>query len=151
MAYTDKLKSTRVYIAMGDGGTPTETYNNLCGFNTKGFQQTRATNDTVDWDCADPDATPITVRDVGATDWTISGSGLLHRPLLADVQAAFDSSDPTNFRFVFDEPTGGEVIDGYYQGPGIITDLNVTGNNGEYVQISITISAAGPKQFVANA
>lgn len=150
MAYTDKLKSTRVAIMMGDGATPTEVFSPMCGITTKGFQQTRATNDTVDWDCADPDATPVTVRDAGATDWTISGSGLLHRPLLADVQEAFDSGNPTNFRFMFDEPTGSEVIDGYYQGPGFITDLNITGNNGEYVNISITISAAGPKTFVAN-
>lgn len=149
MAYTDKLRSTRVAIMMGNGATP-EVFSPMCGITTKGFQQTRATSDTVDWDCADPDATPITVRDVGATDWTISGSGLLHRPLLADVQAAFDSSEATNYRFMFDEPTGGEVIDGYYQGPGIITDLNITGANGEYVQVSLTISAAGPKAFVAN-
>lgn len=150
MAYTDKLKSTRVAIMMGNGASP-EVFAPMCGITTKGFQQTRATSDTVDWDCADPDATPITVRDVGATDWTISGSGLLHRPLLADVQEAFDSADATNYRFMFDEPTGSEVIDGYYQGPGIITDLNITGTNGEYVQISITISAAGAKTFVANA
>ncbi|CAM5512997.1 phage tail tube protein [Sphingobium scionense] len=150
MAYTDKLKSTRVYIAMGDGATPTEVFAPMCGINTKGFQQTRATNDTVDWDCADPDASPITVRDIGAKDWTITGSGLLHRSLLADLQAAFDSGNPTNFRFVFDEPTGSEVIDGFYAGPGIVTDFNITGNNGEYVNISITISGAGPVAFVTN-
>jgi len=149
MAYTDKLKSTRVAIMMGNGATP-EVFSPMCGITTKGFQQTRATSDTVDWDCADPDATPITVRDVGATDWTISGSGLLHRPLLADVQEAFDSSEATNYRFMFDEVTGSEVIDGFYEGPGIITDLNITGTNGEYVQVSLTISAAGPKSFVAN-
>lgn len=150
MALTNKLKSTRVFIAIGDGASP-ELFTNLCGFNSKGFQQTRATSDTVDWDCADPDATPVTVRDVGATDWSISGSGLLHRPLLATLQAAFEDTTPTNFRFVFDEATGSEVIDGYYAGPGIVTDLNVTGTNGEFVQISITISAAGPVAFVANA
>lgn len=149
MAYTDKLKSTRVFIAMGDGAEP-EVFSPMCGITTKGFQQTRATSDTTDWDCADPDATPIVVRDVGAADWTISGNGLLHRPLLATVQAAFDSTLPTNYRFVFEEPVGDAVIDGYYEGPGIITDLNVTGTNGEYVNVSLTISAAGPKIFVAN-
>jgi predicted secreted protein len=149
MAYTDKLKSTRVYIAKGDGATPTEVFTNLCGFNTKGFQQTRATNDTTDWDCADPDASPITVRDIGAKDWSISGDGLLHRPLLSDLQAAFDSGEPTNFRFVFDEATGSEVIDGYYQGPGIITDLNITGTNGDFVNISVTITGASAVSFVS--
>ena len=134
---------------MGDGATP-EVFTNLCGLSTKGFQQTRATSDTVDWDCADPDATPITVRDVGATDWTISGSGLLHRPLLASLQEAFDSAEPTNFRFIFDEAVGSEVIDGFYAGPGIISDLNINSVNGQYVDISLTITAAGPKAFVAN-
>lgn len=148
MAYTDKLKSTRVYIAMGDGATP-ETFTNFCGINTKGLQQTRATSDTTDWDCADPDAIPITVRDAGAADWTISGSGLLHRPLLATIQTAFETGDPINFRFMYDEKPTDLVIDGYYQGPGFITDFNQTGTNGEYVQISITISGAGKLDFVA--
>ena len=133
----------------GNGASP-EVFSPMCGLTTKGFQQTRATSDTVDWDCEDPDATPITVRDAGATDWTISGNGLLHRPLLAQVQADFDDANPTNYRFAFDEPSTSQVIDGYYQGPGFITDLNVTGTNGEYVNISLTISAAGPKVFVAN-
>jgi len=53
MAYTDKLKSTRVAIMMGDGATP-EVFSPMCGITTKGFQQTRATSDTVDWDCAAP-------------------------------------------------------------------------------------------------
>lgn len=149
MAFTDKLKSTRVYIAMGDGADP-EVFSPLCGITTKGFSQTRATSDTTDWDCADPEAIPITVRDVNATDWSITGSGLLHRPLLASLQEAFDTTDATNFRFVFDEAAGSEVIDGYYEGPGIITDLNITGTNGEYVNIDLTISAAGPKVFVTN-
>ncbi|WP_347271625.1 phage tail tube protein [Rhizorhabdus histidinilytica] len=148
MAYTtSKLKSTRVYIAMGDGGAP-EVFSPICGITTKGFQQTRQTNDTTDWDCADPDASPITVRDVGAKDWSMTGSGLLARSLLADVQAAFDSGDPTNFRFVFDEKPTDEIVGGFYEGPGIITDLNVTGENGQYVQISITISGADAVQFV---
>lgn len=147
MAYTDKLKSTRVAIMRGDGNTP-EVFSPMCGLTTKGFQQTRGTSDTVDWDCTDPDATPITVRDAGATDWNISGSGLLHRPLLALVQADFDEPNPTNYRFVFDEKVGDEVIDGYYEGPGYITDLNIGSENGNYVNISITISAAGPKVFV---
>lgn len=149
MAYTDKLKSTRVAIAIGNGATP-EVFSPMCGINTKGFQQTRATNDTTDWDCSDPDASPKTVRDVGAKDWTISGSGLLHRSLLATVQAAFDDTIATNYRFVFEESVGDAVIDGYYQGPGIVTDLNITGTNGEYVNISITISGADAVAFVAN-
>jgi len=150
MAYTtDRLKSTRVHIALGDGAEP-EVFEAICGITTKGFQQTRATNDTVDWDCADPDATPITVRDTGATDWSITGSGLLARNKLADLQAAFDDPNPSNWRFVFDEATGNEIVDGYYQGPGLLTDLSITGENGQYLQISLTISGADKVNFVAN-
>ena len=64
------------------------------------------------------------------------------------MQDAFDDTNPVNFRFIFDEATGDEKIDGYYEGPGFVTDLNITGENGSYVNISITISAAGPKSFV---
>ncbi|OGT55479.1 MAG: hypothetical protein A3E01_09225 [Gammaproteobacteria bacterium RIFCSPHIGHO2_12_FULL_63_22] len=148
MAYTNKLKGTRVAIMIGDGATP-EVFTTLCGISTKGFQQTRATSDTTDWDCADPDAIPVITRDVNATDWSISGSGLLHRPLLATLQAAYDTTTTTNFRFYFDEASGDEVISGYYEGPGIVTDLNITATNGEYIQISLTITAGGAKSFVA--
>lgn len=150
MAFTNKLKGTRIHIAMGDGATP-EVFTPMCGINTKNYQQTRATTDTTDWDCTDPDATPAVVRDVGPADWTLSGSGLLHRPLLEKVRAAFRSADPTNFRWVYDEKTGDEVIDGYEEGPGIITAFNQGATNGEYVQIDLTITAAGPSAFVANA
>lgn len=149
MAYTDKVKSTRVFISRGNGADP-EVFAPMCGLTTKGFSQTRATSDTVDWDCSDPDAAPITVRDAGATDWTITGSGLLHRPLLAQVQADFDSTEPADYRFTFDDAgTAGTPIDGYYAGPGFITDLNIGATNGEYVNVDLTISAAGPKTFVS--
>lgn len=149
MAYTDKVKSTKVTIARGDGENP-EVFTTMCGLTTKGFQQTRATNDVTDWDCADADAAPIIVRDAGATDWSITGSGLLHRPLLELVQADYDSTDPTNYRFVFDDGAdSGEPIDGYYEGPAFITDLTIGAANGEFVNISITLSAAGAKSFVS--
>lgn len=151
MAYTvDRLKSTRVYIALGNGATP-EVFATICGITSKGLQQTRATNDTVDWDCANPDATPITVRDTGATDWSISGSGLLARNKLADLQTAFDDPNASTWRFVFDEAAGNEIVDGYYQGPALLTDLNITGENGQYLNISLTITGADALAFVANA
>lgn len=149
MAFTDKLKGTRLVLAMGDGATP-EVFSPMCGISQKGLQQTRQTSDTTDWDCADPDATPITIRDINQSDWSVSGSGLMHRPLVPLVQAAFDTTDPVNFRVVFDEKSGDEVIDGYYQGPGVITDFSITGNNGEYAQVSITIQGAGKLNFVSN-
>lgn len=149
MAFTDKLKGTRLGLAIGDGATP-QVFTPMCGISQKGLQQTRQTSDTVDWDCADPDATPITVRDINQADWTASGSGLLHRPALATVQAAYDTTDPVDFRIVFDEAVGDEVVDGYYEGPGVITDFSITGNNGEYIQIAITIQGAGKLNFVSN-
>lgn len=150
MAYTtDRLKSTRVSIALGDGATP-EVFTALCGITTKGLQQTRATNDSTDWDCADPDAPPVTIRATGATDWSITGSGLLARNRLADLQEAFDNPNPVKWRFMFDEATGDTVVDGYYEGPALLTDLNVTGENGNYLQISLTITGADKLNFVPN-
>lgn len=149
MAFTDKLKGTRLVLEIGNGATP-EVFSPMCGISQKGLSQTRQTSDTTDWDCADPDATPITIRDINQADWSVSGSGLLHRPLLATVQEAYDTTDPVNFRVNFDEKTGDEVVDGYYEGPGVITDFSVTGNNGEYVNISLTIQGAGKLNFISN-
>jgi len=150
LAYTtDRLKSTRVFIALGDGADP-EVFTAICGITSKGLQQTRATNDTVDWDCANPDGTPITIRDTGATDWSITGSGMLARSRLADLQAVFVDPNPRNWRFVFDEAAASVIVDGYYQGPGLLTDFSITGENGQYLQISLTITGADAIAFVAN-
>ncbi|WP_439538681.1 phage tail tube protein [Sphingomonas sp.] len=146
MAYTDKVKSTYVAIAIGDGATPTEVFSPMCGITTKGLSRTRQTSETPDWDCSDPDAPPKLVRDMGATDWSISGSGLLHAPLYETVRDAYTSSTPTNFRF----DLGGN-IDGYEQGSGIISQFDVNGENGNFMQISITIVAADDLSFTANA
>lgn len=150
MSYTTgRLKATRVFIAIGDGASP-EVFTPICGITTKGLQQTRATTETTDWDCADPDATPIIVRGAGAKDWSITGSGLLDRNRLTALQAAFDDTNPTNYRFVYDEASTDTIVDGYYQGAGFLTDFNVTGENGNYLQVSLTISGADALTFTPN-
>jgi hypothetical protein len=142
MAFTiGKVKGNYTDIMFGDGADP-EQFTQLCGINSKGLTINYSTAfETTDWDCADPEAKAQTVRDVGAQDWSITGSGLFNRSQMAALRDLHGATN--NWRFNQDEPAGDSLDDGYWQGPGYISNWQETGNNGEYKQISLTITGAG--------
>lgn len=138
MTYPTKIKGTKVGLGLGDGGSP-ELFPIVCGITTKGLQRTRATNDQTDWDCGDPDAPPITVRDVGAGDWTMSGSGVVNVDNLDDVEAAYDTNKNWQLFFM----GAGTTVIRSYTGNAIMTDLTINGVNGQFADISLTLAGNG--------
>jgi hypothetical protein len=143
MAYTTgRLKGNYADIMFGDGATPSENFTQLCGINTRGLTITYASAfEQTDYDCEDPEAPAQVVRDVGAQDWSISGSGLYNRSQMAALRALLGSDQ--NWRFRLDEPTGETIDDGYWQGPGFISSFEITGNDGSYTAVSLTITGKG--------
>lgn len=142
MAYTTaKVKGNYTDIMFGDGGDP-ETFTQLCGINTRGLNITyNNAFEGADYDCADPEAVAQTLRNVGAQDWSITGSGFFNRAQMAALRALHGKQQ--EWRFVSDEPVADSIDDGWWQGPGFISNWEETGNDGEYKQISITITGAG--------
>lgn len=142
MAYTvGKLKGNYADILFGDGADP-EVFTQLCGINTRGLNITYANAfEAEDYDCADPEAVAQTVREVGAQDWSITGSGLYNRSQMAALRALL--GDTQSWRFALDEPSGDSIDDGYWQGPGHISSFEVGANNGEWTQVSLTITGDG--------
>jgi hypothetical protein len=143
MAKAAKVKGNYADIMFGDGNGP-EVFTQLCGINTRGITITYASAfESVDYDCADPEDAGETVRSVGAQDWSITGSGLYNRAQMAAIRELLGSEQ--NWRFALDEPPSPAVAvdDGYWQGPGFISSFEVTGNDGEWTQASITITGAG--------
>lgn len=142
MAYAAKVKGNYADIMFGDGADP-EVFTQLCGINTRGITITYANAfEMTDYDCADPEDAGHIVRDVGAQDWSITGSGLYNRAQMAAIRGLMGSTQ--NWRFALDEPAAPAVaVDaGYWQGAGFISSFEITGNDGEWTQASITITAS---------
>lgn len=142
MAFTvGKIKGNYADILFGDGADP-EGFTQLCGMNTRGLNVTYANAfETEDYDCQDPEAAAQTIREIGAQDWSISGSGLYNRTQQAALRALLGATQ--NWRFQMDEPVADSIDEGYWGGPGNITSYEITANKGEWAQISITITGNG--------
>ncbi|AIT81596.1 phage tail tube protein [Novosphingobium pentaromativorans] len=139
MTYPTTIKGQRVLLQLGDGATPTEAFTTVCGITTKGLQRTRQTQDTVLWDCTDPEASPITEREILAGDWTMNGSGQAVLSVLDDLEAAYDAA--SNWKLNFVDSSGTTVRS--YTGNAIMTDLTLGAVNGDKCSISITLSGNG--------
>jgi predicted secreted protein len=141
MAQPKIVRGTRFSLLAGDGGSP-ETFTPLCGISTRTFTHRRNTNDVYTRDCADPDDVPVRNLIVTGEAWTLSGTGVLSRDNLDTIQA-LDDNQPHNWRYVFTEPAGDLVFQGYYFGPGIITSLEITGADENFATLALTIESDG--------
>lgn len=143
MAKAAKVKGNYADIMFGDGADP-EVFTQLCGIATRGINITYANAfEMTDYDCADPEDAGETVRSVGAQDWSITGSGLYNRTQMSAIRGILGAEQ--DWRFVLDEPAApaAAIDSGYWQGPGFISSFEITGNDGEWTQASLTITGAG--------
>ncbi|NML11303.1 hypothetical protein HHL08_14300 [Sphingobium sp. AR-3-1] len=138
MSYPTTIKGQKVALQLGDGAS-TEVFTTVCGITTKGLQRTRAVNDSEVWDCTDPDALPLTEREMGAGDWTITGEGQAVAAELDRIEEAFEAA--ANWQIVFFGT--GTTITRTYRGNAIMTDLNLGAVNGQKASISLTLSGNG--------
>jgi hypothetical protein len=141
MAQPDIIRGTYFVLGAGDGGSP-ETFTALCGITTRNFTHAHNTSDQYTRDCADPENVPVRRLIVTGEQWSLSGNGMLNRANLATIQA-LDDGQTHNFRFYFTEPTGDTVYQGYYEGPGIVTSLAITGDDGAYATLALSIESDG--------
>lgn len=137
----DIIRGTYFSLMAGDGGSP-ETFAALCGITTRNFTHSHNTNDQFTRDCADPENVPVRRAIVTGEAWSLDGNGTLNRANLATIQA-LDDGQTHNFRFVYTEPGGDLVYQGYYEGPGIITSLQITGSDDAYATISLSLVSDG--------
>lgn len=140
MAQPDIIRGTYFSLMLGDGAGP-EVFTALCGITTRSFTAGTNTSDVYTRDCANPEDTPIRRLIVTGRQWSLNGSGQLNRANLADIQDAHGVTK--NWRFVYTEPTGDEVYQGYYAGPGILTSMEITGGDENFAEISLTIESDG--------
>lgn len=149
MSLPDIIRGTYFILAMGNGESPTETFTPLCGITTRQFQEQNNTSDQFIRDCDDPENVPIRRLIVTGKQWSLSGNGSLNRAQIEDILGA--SGVTKNYRFYWTEPADDEVYAGYFEGPAILTNITVDGNDDAYAQISLSIESDGLWVFTPTA
>lgn len=144
MAKPKLLRGTYINILLGDGAGP-EVFSPICGARVKSLNHVVETSEDYTRDCADP--TDIPTRDIIAIGerWDMPFSGVLNRTQLEDLQAAVGVI--RNYRFELAQPAGDAVFGGYWAGQGMLTGLNVTGDDGTNATIEGTILSNGQWTF----
>jgi hypothetical protein len=74
--------------------------------------------------------------------WNLDGNGVLNRANLATIQAA-DDGQPHNWRYLFTEPATDLVFQGYYEGPAIMSNFQITSSDETFANISISLLSDG--------
>lgn len=142
MAAPDIVKGAYIDILMGDGEAA-ETFTPICGLTARTLTEQVNTNDVFVPDCDDPEMVPVRRLVPTGQQWDISGEGLLNLANRATVRAA--KGVTKNYRFVIGRPAGSIVGAGYYQGPAMLTNLQIGGStgNGEFATTNLTIASDG--------
>lgn len=147
MAQPTTTSFAKFYILVGDGESP-ENFDAPCGLTSKAFNQTASTQDTIVPDCDDPDAPAFTERAVDALSSEISGDGVLAKEAHDEVwQPWLFSAAPHNVRIGLGAIPD-VLVGGYYEGPFLLTQLNMSADRGQKVRGAVTILSAGEWEYI---
>lgn len=140
MARPDIVRGTYVNILMGDGAGP-EVFTPICGLTTRTFTHQVNTSDAFIRDCADPEDIPAREINPTGEQWDLAGNGWLNRADLEDVNAAVGTIK--NYRFEIGEPAADQVYGGYWFGEAMLTQLQITGDDGDFAQVDLAFASNG--------
>ena len=148
MAEVKHARGVKLLIKVGDGAQP-EVFETYCSINAeRGITFTAGTNDQDIIDCENPDAVAWVVREKTNLSASITGSGVLNTPDVADFYDWLTGEDPRNVKVIVDVPStdGGVIFTGRFH----LTEFSITGNRGEKMQASISLSSDGAITSAAN-
>lgn len=143
MALPEIVKGSYIDILIGDGATP-EVFTPICGITTRNFTKQINTNDAFIPDCTDPEDVPTRRLVPTGKQWDLSGEGLLNLANWEDIDSASEGVTK-NYRFVITRPAGSTVGTGFYQGPAMITNMQIGAQvgDGAFATLGITIASDG--------
>lgn len=132
------------FVAVGNGATP-EVFTRLCGIQTSGFNHTVATSDRFRRDCAKPALVPVRGVKVNGRQWDLTGSGLYNLDQI-DLINGLPGVTKTYQLILLDisDPAieAGTVI-GTWEGPGVLTAVNLASSEDQEATIELTIASDG--------
>lgn len=143
MARPNTLKGTKVSILIGDTQDP-PVYTKFCGLTAKAIRFVKNTNEFFVPDCDDPDDPAWRELAASGRSATITGSGILDLDAQTAMRAAMNDSDPVPMKVMLDDAAGGA-----WTGTFMVTEMNVTGNDGELTQVSLTLESSGEVLWTA--
>jgi hypothetical protein len=149
MARPTTAKFSEFQILIGDGETPVEGFDVVCGLTSKGINRSANTNTTVVPDCADEDAPAFEEVAVNSLSISISGNGVWTAENHGVFLAWFYSGVTKNIKVRHVAADGGTTE--YENGPAILTQLNNAAERGQKVSADITIVFDGQPTLVAAA
>lgn len=147
MAQPTTVAFGQFWIVVGDGESP-ELFEAPCGLTSKAFNQTASTQETIVPDCVDPDAPAFVERAVDALSSEISGDGVLAMEAHHNIwQPWLFEAAPRNVRIGLGSIPD-PLVGGYYEGPYILTVLNMTADRGQKMRGAVTIQSAAEWEYV---
>lgn len=150
MALPTIVKGGYVDILLGNAATP-EIFTPICGLTTRSLTQQVNTNDVFVPDCDDPEFVPVRRLVPTGRQWDIAGEGLLNLDNWEQLDGEVGKT--SNYRFVVDRPAGSTDGIGYYQGPAMVTNMQIGGSTGDgaFSTVSLTIASDGVWLFNSGA
>jgi predicted secreted protein len=143
MAQAKVMNGRKLLIKVSDGAS-TPTFAHPCLINAaRGIAFASETNSINIPDCDDPDLVTWVGREKRGLSASINGAGVLHTP---DTEVFFDwvkSSTPKAVRVELNGVTGGANGGGYWGGNFHLTTFEVSGDDGEKVQCSLSMESDG--------
>jgi len=131
-------------IKIGNAATP-EVFSALCGIQTRSFNMSANEVDTTIPNCENPEETPQRTVEPGIKNRTFTGSGKFFKSVntTAFMQHVVDA---TKFNAQVSVPGLGE-----FEGPWMVSEFEVSGEQEGNMDFSATFVAAGPLEFTAEA
>lgn len=143
MAKPVTVKFGKFFVRLSDGGSPPE-FIAPCGFTSKSFTRNKTLNEVPIPDCDNPDAPAWVDRDVQSMSATISGSGVLAKSAVPIWEAALASTDSIECEVELEYPDGDSDV---YTGNFHLESFEITGSNGERVQVSVSMQSDGEIEY----
>lgn len=143
MALVKTLSGSKLLIQIGDGADP-EVFAHDCMINTsRSFGVAKSVNSFAVIDCDNPDDPAWVELVADQLSSEVSGAGMLHTSSIGTWFGYATSKEPVNVRILLN---GVALADGglHFAGQYQVTALEVTGNRGDKVEVSVSLSSNGP-------
>lgn len=141
MAAVNHTRGVKLVLKVGDGASP-EVFTALCSINAeRGVTFNAQTNDQTIPDCTDPDAMAWVSREVETLSLDVTGGGMLDKGNVKTMWDWWQSGDSRNCKVILDDDTAANVIT--WTGAFKLPTFDLTGNRGEKVQTSLSLSSDG--------
>ncbi len=147
MADVGIIEGEKLLITIGDGGSP-ETFTHPCLINTtRGITFVTNMTETEVPDCASPSSPAKIVRKAKSVDFTVSGAGKVDKTSVLAYIQWLNSAVAKNAVIKQNET----AANGGWTGTGklLLKDFAITGDRGDYQEVTLTLVPAGTFTWAA--